>query len=69
MYSDKEHSLNIINHMVRQEMQTQSWTWFLRVPTYSNLADPASRLEHDVMRNDYRAERVLVDIPFSLSTG
>ena len=67
MYSDNLHSRRILACMAKAELKTQSWTWFTRVASHSNPADPASRLEHSVMSNLYKAKRICVTMPLSLA--
>ena len=42
--SDSRSSAKLVELMMREEMQVQTWTWYARVPTHSNPGDGPSRL-------------------------
>jgi hypothetical protein len=66
MSSDEENSTKILLQMSKEELVNQSWAWYTRVPTFSNPADPASRLEHDVMVSVFGARRIEVALPVGM---
>ena len=63
MASEELNSTKILMMITQEELKNQSWTWYTRVPTYSNPADPASRLDHDTMRKVFLAKRIGVSLP------
>ena len=66
MYSEEPNGTKILMQMAKEELKNQSWTWYTRVPTFSNPADPASRLEHDTMSVVFGAKRIRVILPESM---
>ena len=48
---EEPNSANRLLQITTKELKNQSWAWNARVPSHSNLADPVSRLEHELMSN------------------
>ena len=64
--SDSPRGHRILCFMAKLETRIQTWSWFCRVASHSNPADPASRLDHATMREKYRAVRTRPIMPSSL---
>jgi hypothetical protein len=47
-------------------LDVQSWIWYSRVASFSNPADPASRLEFEEVKSRFGAKQVQCDVPTSL---
>ena len=61
--ADSIHSHRILCYIAKLEMTMQTWSWFCRVASHSNPADPASRLDHETMTRVYGAKRVAPIMP------
>ena len=69
MDSVSEPSRDILKALAEEELRIQSWTWYSRVCSYSNPADPASRLDLAMMLTKFGAAAVEVSLPVSLLDG
>jgi hypothetical protein len=69
MWSPIVSSKQILGHIAEWSVRNQSWMWFSRVASYSNPADPASRLKYDEMVGRFKATRVACTIPESLQNS
>ena len=67
--SASEPSRDILVALAGEELRVQSWTWYSRVSSFSNPADPASRLDLAVMLTKFGAAAVEVSMPKSLLNG
>jgi hypothetical protein len=63
MMSWSVHSKRIIAAIVKFDIDNQSWTWYSRVPSFSNPADPPSRLEFEEVERRFKAKRCSVEFP------
>ena len=66
MWSPITSSKRILECIAEWSVHNQSWMWFSRVASYSNPADPASRLKYDEMIERFKATKVSCQIPASL---
>ena len=66
MYSESTHSRAILQLLILEELDNQSWTWYSRVPSRSNRADAASRLKPQIMVAQFSSVQVSVSIPKSI---
>ena len=66
MFSESLHSRRILKAIIHEELSTQSWTWYSRVPSHSNPADAASRLKPAIMVTKFAAAQVKVVLPTSM---
>ena len=69
MYSMNMASLDILRLIAEWEIEFQTWSWYSRVASYSNVADAASRLQHEEMRERFGTKRVQCYVPNSLKTA
>ena len=60
---------DILMALAAEELRIQSWTWYSRVCSFSNPADPASRLDMETMRTKFGATAIEVSLPVSLLNG
>ena len=63
MASDSPSMLKLLGLLAAFEIQFQTWTWYSRVPSYSNVADAASRLDFKQVERTCGATRVPVRMP------
>jgi hypothetical protein len=66
MMSDSRHCRRILFRIVQFDIANQNWTWFSRVPSFSNPSDAASRLKLDEMIGRFKAVRQRVAMPSTL---
>ena len=67
--SDSRSSREILQAINFEESRTQTWTWFTRVPSYSNAADLPSRLKLAETAARFGAAIEIANCPFSLLGG
>ena len=69
MFSLSVASIDILRLIAEWELDCQSWSWYSRVASFSNVADAASRLQHEVMIRDFGTKRIDCLVPISLKTA
>jgi hypothetical protein len=57
MVSPSAAMMKLLGLLASFEIQYQTWTWYSRVPSYSNVADAASRLEFEEVERTCCAKR------------
>ena len=66
MCSDSKFTRSILQAVVAEELSSQTWTWYSRVPSYSNPADDASRMRCAETEAKFAAKRIRAELPTHL---